>query len=181
MAENIQDKAMAAVRRAIGEERKVHQCTAFEDSLGKSVTVRYEGVTETAAAQYEAVQVLLALKYAGFHAYQVRLFVTDADGKNMGSIEVEPPYFGVIAFETVGNKWRGTRPKDFNPDKVKPLDIIEEVAELPKDFFTRVSGVFRQFYGEKRVDDGIAFADPTPNPSPVDGEGNINKDEPDVE
>lgn len=170
MAENIQDKAIAVVRHVIGDERKVHQCSVFDDSQGKSVTVRYEGVTETAAAQHEAIRVLMALKHDGFQHYRVALFVTDVDGQNVGSIEVKPPWWGVIAFETVGNKWRGTMPKDtgFKPDKPQPLQIIDEVADVPWDSLKRFSGVFRKFYGEKRVDDGIAL---TPQ----------SEDEPDAE
>lgn len=169
MTENIQDKAVAAVRQVIGAG-KVHQVSAFDDSQGRSVTVRYEGVTDTKAAQVEAVRVLMALKNAGFEDYPVSLFVTDDEKRNVGSMEVKPPYFGVITFETVGNKWRGTMPKDteFKPDVERTGIFIDEVAPIPWDYVKRLSGVFRKFYGEKRIDDGIAL---TPQP----------EDEPDAE
>lgn len=167
MAENMQDKALAAVRHVIGDERKIHQVSAFDDSQGKSVTVRYEGAAETKAAQVEAVHVLMALKQHGFGQYRVALFVTDTDGKNVGSIEVKPPYFGVIAFETVGYKWRGTMPKDFKPPESSSLLIGTETAEVTKDLITRMSGVFRKFYGEKRID-GIALT-----PLPIEPGTNV--------
>lgn len=153
---NIQETLKAAVESVIGtHEHKVHQYLTVDDSMGKVVTVRYEGVTETNAAQIEAVRVLMALKSAGFAHYKIRLFVTDDAGKNMGSIEVKPPWWGVIEFETVGNKWRGkaVEAPEQRTKEYEPLTIIDDPAPMPSQFVTRMAGVFRKFYGEKRIDD----------------------------
>lgn len=155
MAGNMQDKALAAVRQVIGAERKVHQCSVFDDSQGKSVTVRYEGVTDSKAAQVEAVKVLLSLKHAGFESYQVRLYVTDGEGQNVGSIEIDLATHGIVEFVTVGNKWRAEAGSN---------ELTLPIADIPKlqNLIPRLGQIFRKFYGEKRVDDGIAL-------TPADG------------
>lgn len=181
--------AERVLRSVIGRERKVKQCMVFEDALGKCVTVQYEGVTEKRAAQIEAIRVVKAFRDAEYVGFLLRVFVTDGDGQNVGSLEVDADT-KTFDFMEVGNKWRGKAlPVDESADLERMTDELSKKS-LPKEGVfiqtpksRRIADVFSRFYAEfktRNAREMTSHANQTARSDstslPVDDEGGVSED-----
>lgn len=116
------EELLKVLRSVIGEERGVLLCEIFDDSAGKSISLRYQAPAFDTLrySTSDVLNVYKALQAAGLAGYSLKLYLVDATGTNRYFLEMPIASKRPIATaaEQAGNRWRVSviSPDDPIPD-----------------------------------------------------------------